>query len=190
MKHIFNIANIITILRVIYSFIFGLLIFIEDINKLIDLQWFILYLFLFMSLTDKIDGFIARKLNIITLFGKLLDPIADKLLIGTSLIFIAKINRLNWIIVSLFLIRELAITFFRFINIKKINIQSSKLGKLKTFSQNIFICLYLLPNSIFEKLNFFITNSFLYLSLFITLISGLFYIFNISYLSLQNKKCI
>lgn len=104
-------------------------------------------LFLVGALTDYFDGVIARKHNLITTFGKFLDPIADKLLVNTLFIILAWQQEVWVLIPIIFIVRDTVVDAVRLIAIdKKVVIAASNLGKLKTVSQMIalvFILLYL-----------------------------------------------
>jgi CDP-diacylglycerol--glycerol-3-phosphate 3-phosphatidyltransferase len=107
----------------------------------------IFILFLIGALTDYFDGVIARKRNLITTFGKFLDPIADKLLVNTLFIILAWQQEVSVLIPIIFIIRDTVVDAVRLIAIdKKVVIAASSLGKLKTVSQMIalvFVLLYL-----------------------------------------------
>lgn len=104
-------------------------------------------LFLIGALTDYFDGVIARKYNLITTFGKFLDPIADKLLVNTLFIILAWQQEVSVLIPIIFIVRDTVVDAVRLIAIdKKVVIAASNLGKLKTVSQMIalvFVLLYL-----------------------------------------------
>jgi len=99
------------------------------------------------SLTDFLDGQLARKRGLVTDFGKIADPIADKALTGAALITLSVIGELPAWVTALILAREIGITALRFAVIKRGVIAASQGGKLKTLLQIIAICLYVLPPS-------------------------------------------
>jgi CDP-diacylglycerol--glycerol-3-phosphate 3-phosphatidyltransferase len=99
------------------------------------------------SLTDLLDGELARRRGLVTDFGKIADPIADKALTGAALITLSVIGELPVWVTALILFRELGITALRFAVIKRGVIAASQGGKLKTLLQIIAICLYVLPPS-------------------------------------------
>ena len=99
------------------------------------------------SLTDLLDGELARRRGLVTDFGKIADPIADKALTGAALITLSVIGELPVWVTALILIRELGITALRFAVIRRGVIAASQGGKLKTLLQIIAICLYVLPPS-------------------------------------------
>ncbi len=100
------------------------------------------------SFTDFLDGQLARKRGLVTDFGKIADPIADKALTGAALITLSALGELPGWVTGLILARELGITVLRFAVIKRGVIAASQGGKLKTLLQIIAICLYVLPASL------------------------------------------
>jgi CDP-diacylglycerol--glycerol-3-phosphate 3-phosphatidyltransferase len=103
--------------------------------------------FVVASLTDFADGWIARTWNLITAFGKVADPIADKLLTGTALVLLSWYNQLPWWVTVLILARELGVTGLRFWVIRHGVIPASRGGKIKTALQITAIAWYLWPFS-------------------------------------------
>jgi CDP-diacylglycerol---glycerol-3-phosphate 3-phosphatidyltransferase len=97
------------------------------------------------SLTDLLDGELARRRSLITDFGKIADPIADKALTGAALITLSYLGELSWWITWIIVIREVAVTALRFWVIRKGVIAASRGGKAKTMLQIIAISLYVLP---------------------------------------------
>ncbi|HXW87780.1 MAG TPA: CDP-diacylglycerol--glycerol-3-phosphate 3-phosphatidyltransferase [Streptosporangiaceae bacterium] len=97
------------------------------------------------SATDLLDGELARRRNLITDFGKIADPIADKALTGSALITLSYLGELPWWITAVIVIRELGVTALRFWVIRRGVIAASRGGKLKTMLQIIAISLYVLP---------------------------------------------
>ena len=95
--------------------------------------------------TDKLDGDIARSRGLVTDFGKIADPIADKLLIGSALVLLSALGELPWWVTILILVREWGITVLRFLVIRYGVIPASRGGKLKTVLQTAAIFLYILP---------------------------------------------
>lgn len=139
-----NVPNFLTTIRIIVVPILAWLLFREDAasdsNRLIAGV-----LFIIAALTDIADGTIARRWNLITNFGKVFDPIADKALIGVALVGLSYLNLLDWWFTWVILARELFVTFLRFWVINKGVIPASRGGKLKTIMQIIAISFYLLP---------------------------------------------
>jgi len=107
-----------------------------------------LAVFCVASLTDLVDGKLARSRGLVTDFGKIADPIADKALTGAALITLTVIGELPAWVTGLILFRELGVTILRFAVIRRGVIAASQGGKLKTLLQIAAICLYLLPASL------------------------------------------
>lgn len=139
-----NIANVLTVLRIVMVpfFIWFLL---ADEQNYSWWRWIAVVVFTVAIYTDKLDGDLARKHGLVTDFGKIADPIADKLLIGAALILLTVLHELPWWITALILIRELGITVLRFVVLRYGVIPASRGGKLKTVLQTVAIFLYLLP---------------------------------------------
>jgi CDP-diacylglycerol--glycerol-3-phosphate 3-phosphatidyltransferase len=97
------------------------------------------------SVTDLLDGRIARSRGLITDFGKIADPIADKALTGASLVTLSSLGWLSWWVTCVILAREIAVTALRFWVIRRGVIAASRGGKLKTLLQVVAISLYMLP---------------------------------------------
>ena len=133
-----NLPNKLTILRVILIPFF-VVCMLFDITGAAD-KWIALVIFCVASLTDMLDGKIARKYNLVTNFGKFMDPLADKLLVCTALICLTSMNRLNVIVVLVIIAREFIISGFRLVaSDNGIVIAASYWGKFKTVSQMALI---------------------------------------------------
>ena len=131
---IWNLPNALTIGRIMAIPIIVLLLFYP--GKVIS--FFAAIIFLFAAITDGLDGYIARRQNIVTTLGKFLDPLADKLLVITSLIMLIHLGRVPAWIVAVIAGREMAVTGLRAIAINEgIIISASQLGKYKTLLQVI-----------------------------------------------------
>jgi len=104
-------------------------------------------LFLVAILTDTLDGYLARKHNIVTTFGKLADPIADKALTGMAFIGLSIIGELWWWVTITILVREWGITVLRFLMLRFGVMAAGRGGKIKTVVQAVAVILYLLPLS-------------------------------------------
>ncbi len=124
-------------------------------------------------LTDTLDGYLARKHNIITRFGKLADPIADKALTGMAFIGLSIIAELPWWVTITMLVREWGITLLRFIMLRYGVMAAGRGGKIKTVVQAIAVILYLLPLPAWAHL---IAMIIMYAALLITVVSGLDYL--------------
>ncbi|MGH3171909.1 MAG: CDP-diacylglycerol--glycerol-3-phosphate 3-phosphatidyltransferase [Trebonia sp.] len=139
-----NIANILTIVRILLVPVFVLCLLAGGT------AWRLaaLAVFCVASLTDLVDGMLARRRNLVTDFGKIADPIADKALTGAALITLSALGELSGVVTGLILFREVGVTVLRFAVISRGVIAASQGGKLKTLLQIAAICLYLLPASL------------------------------------------
>lgn len=138
-----NIANALTVLRLALVPVFIAVLFAGSGH---DQGWRALAcaLFAIASVTDRIDGDLARRRGLVTEFGKLADPIADKALVGAALIGLSVLGDLPWWITVLVLAREVGVTLLRFWVIRHGVLPASRGGKLKTLLQAIAIGLFLL----------------------------------------------
>jgi CDP-diacylglycerol--glycerol-3-phosphate 3-phosphatidyltransferase len=139
-----NAANAVTIARIalVPFFAFALL---ADGGHTVGWRLTATAIFLLAAVTDRLDGYLARRDNLVTDLGKLLDPIADKLLIGAGLVGLSILGDLPWWVTVLILARELGVTALRFMVLRYAVIPASRGGKLKTVLQVVAIALYLLP---------------------------------------------
>lgn len=138
-----NVPNALTVLRILLVPVF-LILLLADGGHDLTTRWWALVVFLLAMLTDKIDGDLARKYNLITNFGKIADPIADKSLMAAALIGLALVSELPWWVPVVILVRDLGITVLRFFMIRIAVMPASKGGKLKTVLQTVAIGLFLL----------------------------------------------
>lgn len=175
-----NLPNAITLIRIALVPIFIWLIFAFDTNDLIG-KWVVVAAFILLSVTDSIDGQIARRRNLITDLGKLLDPIADKFLLGGALVSLSILGAIPWWITTLILIREFGITAYRLIVAKRRVLAASTGGKVKTVLQSVTIGFYLSPLSQLLSWVGAVQLILLYAALISTLTSGL------NYLSAERK---
>jgi CDP-diacylglycerol--glycerol-3-phosphate 3-phosphatidyltransferase len=139
-----NLPNIITVVRILLAPVFFWMLLVDN-GADGALRWWAAILFILAIATDGIDGAIARRYNLVTDLGKLLDPIADKVLTGAALIGLSILSELPWWVTILILVREIGITVFRFVMLRDRVIPASRGGKLKTIAQSVAISLALLP---------------------------------------------
>lgn len=182
-----NLPNKITLFRILLIpiFVYLLLMPIEGsmtiiYGKTISYNIFLAAIvFIVASVTDFIDGYIARKYNLITNMGKFLDPLADKLLVGSAFIVMVELNLIpSWMVVCV-IAREFAVTGLRMLAVEQGEvIAAGLLGKLKTITQLMAIILILLGNPIFEYINFKFDIIILWISVILTIASGLEYFKN------------
>jgi CDP-diacylglycerol--glycerol-3-phosphate 3-phosphatidyltransferase len=167
---IVNVANVLTVVRILLVPVFVLcLVHGGTVWRLAALA-----AFGGASFTDFLDGQLARKRGLVTDFGKIADPIADKALTGAALITLSVLGELPGWVTGLILARELGITALRFAVIRRGVIAASQGGKLKTLLQIIAICLYVLPASL--GLPSVIKEAFMAAALVVTLVTGADYV--------------
>lgn len=171
-----NAANIITVARILFApaFIWLLLVSTDqpDVTR-----WVAAGLFVLGMATDGIDGFVARRYNLVTDLGKILDPIADKVLTGGALIALSILGELPWWVTALILVREVGITIFRVAVISDQVIPASRGGKIKTVVQFVAITAALMPLSALWGAPMDIVNTVLMtLVVIITLATGVDYL--------------
>ncbi|MFL6113868.1 MAG: CDP-diacylglycerol--glycerol-3-phosphate 3-phosphatidyltransferase [Catenulispora sp.] len=143
---LWNMANILTMVRLLLVPVFGALL-AHDHGRSTGWRSVACAVFVVANVTDTLDGMVARARNLVTDFGKIADPIADKALMGTALVILSALGELNWWVTIVILVRELGITLLRFWVLKYGVIAASQGGKLKTFLQGFAILFYLLPIS-------------------------------------------
>jgi CDP-diacylglycerol--glycerol-3-phosphate 3-phosphatidyltransferase len=172
---IWNLPNILTMLRIVLVpfFVWFLL---SDNSQQGIWRWAAVVAFAVAIYTDKLDGDIARSRNLVTNFGKIADPIADKLLIGSALVLLSALGELPWWITILILVREWGITGLRFFVIRYGVIPASRGGKLKTVIQTVAIFLYLLPLNSFAPWLASVAFWVMIVALAITVLTGVEYV--------------
>lgn len=139
-----NIANALTMFRICLVPVLAWLLLHDD-GQTTSYRLMAAAVFVIATATDRIDGDIARARGLVTDFGKVSDPIADKALMGMSLIGLSMIDLLPWWVTVVVLVRELGITALRFVVIRHGIMAASRGGKLKTALQAVAILLYILP---------------------------------------------
>jgi CDP-diacylglycerol---glycerol-3-phosphate 3-phosphatidyltransferase len=171
-----NIANIITVVRILLAPLFVWLVLLDGGEHGV---WRLLAAALFIAAiaTDGLDGALARKRNLVTNSGIILDPIADKILIGGALIALALVAELPWWVVAVILAREIGITLFRLVVLSDRVIPASRGGKLKTVLQSITLSSWLVPTWLFLgewvfTLNWVLMGS----AIVLTVVTGLDYL--------------
>ena len=151
-----NLANKLTIFRIILVPIMVIIPFLGIKGEVVGIP--ITYLimdliFIIASITDKLDGYIARSRNQVTTFGKFLDPLADKILVLTAMIMLVEMNKLPSVIPVIVLTREFVVSGYRLIAVEKGGkvIAASVWGKLKTVTQMIAIIFAFIDLNSFGK---------------------------------------
>ncbi len=139
-----QLPNAITIVRILCAPVF-LWMLLADGGADGALRWWAAILFIVAIATDGIDGYLARKYEIVTDLGKLLDPIADKALTGLAFIGLSILGELDWWITIIVLVREIGITVYRLLVAGDHVVAAAWMGKLKTVAQAVALSLALLP---------------------------------------------
>ena len=139
----FNVPNALTGLRIVLVPVFGWMLLTHPAEP----GWRVATAAVFLGaiLTDSLDGHLARKHNLITRFGKLADPIADKALTGMAFIGLSVVDELPWWVTIVMLVREWGITAMRFVMLRYGVMAAGRGGKIKTVLQAVAVMLYLLP---------------------------------------------
>ncbi len=140
---LWNIPNMLTILRLLIVPVFAALLLADGGHdpKWRSVAW---AAFALAMITDLFDGELARRMNLVSDFGKIADPIADKAIMGTALVALSALGDLPWWVTIVILVREVGITLMRFWVIKLAVIPASRGGKIKTLTQGIAVGMYVL----------------------------------------------
>lgn len=149
----------------------------QDSGESVTWRLTALGIFLAAAATDKLDGYLARSRGLITDLGKILDPIADKVLIGAALITLSILGDLAWWVTIVILGRELIVTLMRFIVIRYVVLPASRGGKLKTVLQVIAIGAFLLPLAVMPSVFFIIAVVLMGAAVLVTVYTGVEYMY-------------
>jgi CDP-diacylglycerol--glycerol-3-phosphate 3-phosphatidyltransferase len=183
-RDVFNLPNTISMLRIgVIPVLFFLLLSPGKVMSLV-----IAILFITAALTDLLDGYIARKYQIVTTMGKFLDPIADKLIVNTAMIMMIPISRIPAWIVAIIVIRDFAVDGIR--NIASSNgiiIQASPLGKRKTLCQIFAVSALMIHYPFIGADAHVVGMVILYIALILTVVSGTEYFVKFYRTSIQKK---
>lgn len=182
-----NIANALTMLRIILVPVFIALLVIDAEpsggGALQPLEagdggwrWAAAGVFFVAMVTDAVDGDLARKRNLITDFGKIADPIADKLLIGAALVMLSLLGELPWLVTILILVREIGITVLRLVMLRTQVMPASRGGKLKTVLQTAGLQLMLLPLAVIAGWLADVAFWIMMAALVVTVVTGVDYV--------------
>ena len=167
---LWNVANVLTIVRIILVPVFVGFLFAGGTTwRLVALGTFCV-----ASLTDLLDGRLARSRGLVTDFGKIADPVADKALTGAALISLSALGELPWWVTGLIMFREIGVTGLRFWVIRRGVIAASRGGKAKTLLQVIAICLYVLPASLSPPA--IVRELFMAAAVVVTVVTGVDYV--------------
>ena len=140
----FNIANVLTVLRIAMVPLFGWAL-LHDGGNDPTWRWIAFGLFAVAMITDKIDGDLARKHNLITDFGKIADPIADKAITGMAFIGLSIVGDIWWWVTIVVLLREWSVTLLRLSILKQVVVAAAWSGKVKTVLQAVALAGLIMP---------------------------------------------
>ncbi|WP_430646255.1 CDP-diacylglycerol--glycerol-3-phosphate 3-phosphatidyltransferase [Agromyces sp. GXS1127] len=172
-----NLPNAITVVRIVMAPIFFWLL-LADGGADGPLRWWAAVIFIVAISTDWVDGHLARSRGLVTDLGKILDPIADKLLTSGALVCLSILGELWWWVTILIVVREVGITVWRLVELRRGTVvPASSGGKAKTFTQAIAISLFLTPLWTFlGDWVFWVNWAFMAAALVLTVWSGLLYV--------------
>lgn len=184
-----NLPNKLTVLRLIMVPIFIVVYLVPEWMGLHQTTYHILWttmtmtdilafvIFALASITDFLDGKLARKNHLVTTFGKFVDPVADKMLVNSALILLTMDGKIPVVLLIIMILRDTLVDAVRFLAASNnIVIAASIWGKCKTMTQMIGICLLLLNNPIFEGIGFPMATIMIYLATAFSVFSGLNYL--------------
>lgn len=172
-----NLPNAITVVRIILAPVFFWML-LADAGQDTWLRWAAAVLFIVAISTDSLDGHIARSRGLITDLGKILDPIADKLLTSGALVCLSILGELPWWVTAIIIVREVGITIWRLVELRRGNVvPASSGGKLKTVVQSVAISFALMPLwTVFGEWIHWVNGVLMTAAVVLTLWSGLLYV--------------
>ncbi len=173
---VWSVPNLITYLRVLFvpALVAALII---DGGAHGAWRWAAAVIFIVGIASDAVDGYLARSRNLISNVGKLLDPIADKAITGTTMVMLSILGELPWWVTIVILVRELGITIWRLIEARRIVLPAGRGGKLKTVVQALALSLALLPlPALLGDWMHWVNTVFMGAALFLTVWSGADYL--------------
>ncbi|MBP6087215.1 MAG: CDP-diacylglycerol--glycerol-3-phosphate 3-phosphatidyltransferase [Rhodoluna sp.] len=172
-----NLPNAITAARILAVpfFIWSLVSISNDESPM---RWVSVLIFIIIMASDGVDGAIARKRGIVTDLGKLLDPIADKALLGGALVTLSILGEIAWWVTIVILVRELGITAYRLVVVNQKVIAASSGGKLKTIFQGVMVGFVVSPLTAWFPFEwyFLFEDGLVLTSVILTVYSGLQYV--------------
>lgn len=182
-----NIANVLTMVRIALVPVFAVALFVDSGQSII---WRLVAAAAFATaaITDRYDGQLARNRGLVTDFGKIVDPIADKALIGTALIGLSLLDYLPWWVTIVILVRELGITVLRLVVVRRGVIPASRGGKLKTVVQIVAIGLYILPLEHLAPWLPWLAHITMGIAVVMTVVTGAHYIYRAAVLGRRSSE--
>lgn len=172
-----NLPNAITMARILAVpfFIWSLVSISSDESPM---RWVSVLIFIVIMASDGVDGAIARKRGIVTDLGKLLDPIADKALLGGALVTLSILGEIAWWVTIVILVRELGITVYRLVVVNQKVIAASSGGKMKTIFQGVMVGFVVSPLTAWFPFDwyFLFEDGLVLISVVLTVYSGLQYV--------------
>jgi CDP-diacylglycerol--glycerol-3-phosphate 3-phosphatidyltransferase len=172
---LWNLPNMLTLLRIVMIPFFWYLLMYDDGDNAAT-RVAATVVFVVAAITDWLDGYLARKQGLVTTFGKIADPLADKALTGVALIGLSVLGELWWWVTLLIIAREVGVTIIRFVVLKHGVIPASRGGKAKTLFQMIGITLFLLPITPDMTLLWWIRIASMVIAVILTTLTGFDYI--------------
>ncbi len=172
-----NLPNAITMARILAVpfFIWSLVSVSNDESPM---RWISVLIFIVIMASDGVDGAIARKKGIVTDLGKLLDPIADKALLGGALVTLSILGEIAWWVTIVILVRELGITVYRLVVVNQKVIAASSGGKMKTIFQGVMVGFVVSPLTAWFPFDWYylLEDGLVLISVALTVYSGLQYV--------------
>ena len=172
---LWNVPNMLTLLRILMIPLFWFLLMYDGGTNAAT-RVAATVVFILASITDWLDGWLARRQGLVTTFGKIADPLADKALTGVALIGLSVLGELWWWVTLLIIAREVGVTIIRFVVLKHGVIPASRGGKAKTLFQMVGITLFLLPIAPDMTLLWWIRIGAMAIAVVLTALTGFDYI--------------
>jgi CDP-diacylglycerol--glycerol-3-phosphate 3-phosphatidyltransferase len=183
---LWNLPNMLTLLRIVMIPLFWYLLMYDGGGNAAA-RVAATVVFVLAAITDWLDGWLARKQGLVTTFGKIADPLADKALTGVALIGLSVLGELWWWVTILIILREVGVTVIRFVVLKHGVIPASRGGKAKTLFQMVGITLFLLPITPEMTLLWWIRIGVMAIAVILTTLTGFDYI-NKAYWTRSDSK--
>lgn len=168
-----NVPNVLTVLRILLVPVYVAILFMAQDETI---RWWATVVFVVAMLTDLADGYIARRFNLVTDFGKLWDPVADKALTGAAFVSLSILGELPWYFTIIILVREWGITWVRAVIAKYGIMAANKGGKLKTLTQTFALILFSLNVELLPGPLAVLAWVLMWAALILTVITGLDYL--------------